>query len=156
MRRGERYAVSADVVAIRTLRLSGACSAPAGAGDFLLWRRKSPKTPLETEGFKTSLALCVVRCRCRLPRDGGNAGGRRLKSDPFPRLLSLSLRCALGGNAGRFCVDRFCTSPPRSVRVLRIPTTSLRAGLGMTAASAIRTCHCEDFTEAPPVADAAR
>ncbi len=95
LRRAEGYAVSADVVAIRIPLPFGVCSAPAGAGDFWPRPQKSPKGPLRNRGFlRTSLALCVVRCRSRIPRDCGNAGDYRFKSNPFLRLLSLSLCCA--------------------------------------------------------------
>ena len=104
-RRAEGYAVSADVVAIRTLHHLGVCSAPAGAGDF--W-----PGPHRNRGFlRTSLAQCVVRDRDHLPRDRGNGSVVASNAIRFCSCAATASLPLTGENAKRFASVGFAPLP---------------------------------------------
>ncbi len=111
----------------------GFVSRPRARGTFVISDKSTQKRRLETLFLRTSLALPASADLPPYPARSRIVVARRMKCNPSLRLQSLSLRCALGGECRRF---RVC-------RGKRIPTTSLRTGLGMTEYDTLLPCHCE-------------
>ena len=120
-----------------------ACSAPAGAGDFLHQRRKSPKTPPGTQvpGPSWRAVACFSSLPC--PTRSRFVGGHRIKVECRLRSGPATASLPLPGN--------YAGHP---APLAGGPTDS-HAGdighrLGMTDGSARRfpfaklTCHCEE------------